>query len=45
MHVLGISTLRHDSAACLLEDGRIMSAAQEIVYEGFLLEDKKPEIL
>ncbi|HEY3123200.1 MAG TPA: carbamoyltransferase [Thermoanaerobaculia bacterium] len=29
MHILGISAFYHDSAACLLSDGRIVSAAQE----------------
>jgi carbamoyltransferase len=29
MHVLGISCYYHDSAACLLSDGRIVAAAQE----------------
>ncbi|TSC68798.1 MAG: carbamoyltransferase [Parcubacteria group bacterium Gr01-1014_70] len=29
MRILGISAFYHDSAACLLEDGRIVAAAQE----------------
>ncbi|MBL0275853.1 MAG: carbamoyltransferase [Anaeromyxobacter sp.] len=29
MHVLGISAYYHDSAACLVSDGRIVAAAQE----------------
>ncbi len=29
MNILGISALYHDSAACLLQDGRIVAAAQE----------------
>lgn len=29
MHILGISAYYHDSAACLLVDGRIIAAAQE----------------
>ena len=29
MKILGISAFYHDSAACLVEDGRIVSAAQE----------------
>ena len=29
MRVLGISCWYHDSAACLIEDGRIVAAAQE----------------
>ena len=29
MYILGISALYHDSAACLLHDGRIVAAAQE----------------
>jgi carbamoyltransferase len=29
VHILGISAFYHDSAACLLSDGRIVSAAQE----------------
>ena len=29
MKILGVSALYHDSAACLLEDGRIVAAAQE----------------
>jgi carbamoyltransferase len=29
MNVLGISAYYHDSAACLLRDGRIVAAAQE----------------
>jgi len=29
MHILGISAYYHDSAACLVQDGRIVAAAQE----------------
>src|SRR5213592_5009760 len=29
MHVLGVSAYYHDSAACLVEDGHIVAAAQE----------------
>ena len=29
MNILGISAFYHDSAACLVQDGRIVSAAQE----------------
>ncbi|PIW99607.1 MAG: hypothetical protein COZ80_04510, partial [Ignavibacteria bacterium CG_4_8_14_3_um_filter_37_9] len=29
MYILGISAFYHDSAACLLKDGEILSAAQE----------------
>ena len=29
MNILGISAFYHDSAACLVQDGRIISAAQE----------------
>ncbi|MCL4219624.1 MAG: hypothetical protein KJ052_21805, partial [Candidatus Hydrogenedentes bacterium] len=29
MHILGISALYHDSAACLVTDGDIVAAAQE----------------
>ena len=29
MKILGISAFYHDSAACLVEDGRIVSAVQE----------------
>ncbi len=29
MNILGISALYHDSAACLIQDGRIVAAAQE----------------
>lgn len=29
MHILGISAFYHDSAACLLRDGKIVAAAQE----------------
>ncbi len=29
MNILGISAYYHDSAACLLRDGRILCAAQE----------------
>ncbi|HFB68135.1 MAG TPA: hypothetical protein ENJ66_04175, partial [Calditrichae bacterium] len=29
MYILGISAYYHDSAACLLEDGEIIAAAQE----------------
>jgi carbamoyltransferase len=29
MRILGISAFYHDSAACLIEDGRIIAAAQE----------------
>ena len=28
-HILGISAFYHDSAACLVRDGRIVAAAQE----------------
>ncbi|MBT4927374.1 hypothetical protein HON17_04070, partial [bacterium] len=29
MYILGISSYYHDSAACLLKDGKIIAAAQE----------------
>jgi len=29
MKLLGISCFYHDSAACLVEDGRVVAAAQE----------------
>ena len=29
MYILGISAYYHDSAACLIKDGKILSAAQE----------------
>ena len=29
MYILGISAYYHDSAACLLKDGKIVAAAQE----------------
>src|SRR5687768_12687867 len=29
MNILGISAFYHDSAACLVQDGRIVAAAQE----------------
>ena len=29
MYILGISAFYHDSAACILEDGKIIAAAQE----------------
>ena len=29
MHILGISAYYHDSAACLVSDGRVVAAAQE----------------
>ena len=29
MYILGISAFYHDSAACLLKDGEILSAIQE----------------
>ena len=29
MHILGISAFYHDSAACLVQDGEIIAAAQE----------------
>ena len=29
MYILGISAFYHDSAACILEDGNILAAAQE----------------
>ncbi|HPB50100.1 MAG TPA: carbamoyltransferase N-terminal domain-containing protein, partial [Myxococcota bacterium] len=29
MNILGISAFYHDSASCLLKDGRIVAAAQE----------------
>ena len=29
MHILGLSAFFHDSAACLVHDGRIVAAAQE----------------
>ena len=28
-HILGISAFYHDSAACILKDGKIIAAAQE----------------
>jgi hypothetical protein len=35
--VLGISAYYHDSAACLLVDGRIVAAAQELVMESYVI--------
>ncbi|MCH8326664.1 MAG: hypothetical protein IIB83_08950, partial [Bacteroidetes bacterium] len=29
MYILGISAFYHDSAACLIKDGKIIAAAQE----------------
>lgn len=29
MYILGVSAFYHDSAACLVRDGEILSAAQE----------------
>jgi carbamoyltransferase len=29
MHILGISAFYHDSAACLVKDGKVFAAAQE----------------
>jgi carbamoyltransferase len=29
MHILGISCFYHDSAACIIRDGKIVAAAQE----------------
>jgi carbamoyltransferase len=29
MNILGILTFYHDSAACLVQDGKIIAAAQE----------------
>ncbi|RPJ49257.1 MAG: hypothetical protein EHM19_00750, partial [Candidatus Latescibacterota bacterium] len=29
MNILGVSAFYHDSAACLVRDGRILAAAQE----------------
>ncbi len=29
MYILGVSAYYHDSAACLIKDGKIISAAQE----------------
>ena len=29
MYILGISAFYHDSAACLIDDGEIIAAAQE----------------
>ena len=29
MYILGISAYYHDSAACILKDGKILAAAQE----------------
>ncbi|HSD93955.1 MAG TPA: carbamoyltransferase N-terminal domain-containing protein, partial [Syntrophales bacterium] len=29
LHILGISAYYHDSAACLVRDGKIVAAAQE----------------
>ena len=31
-YILGISAFYHDSAACLVEDGKIISAAQGKIY-------------
>ena len=33
MKIIGISCFYHDSAACLVEDGNILAAAQEEVYK------------
>ena len=32
MYILGVSCLYHDSAACLIQDGKIIAAAQEERY-------------
>ena len=32
MNILGISAFYHDSAACVVQDGRVVSAAQEERY-------------
>ena len=34
MYILGISAYYHDSAACLVKDGEILSAAQEERFTG-----------
>ena len=41
MNILGISAFYHDSAACLLRDGRILAAAQE---ERFTRKKHDPEL-
>ena len=33
MNILGISAFYHDSAACLIQDGKIISAVQEERFE------------
>ncbi len=40
MYILGISAFYHDSAACLLHDGKIIAAAQE---ERFTRKKHDPE--
>ena len=36
MYILGISAFYHDSAACLIKDGDIIAAAQEVI-DGHLI--------
>jgi len=43
MRVLGVSCWYHDSAACLIEDGRIVAAAQEERFTRIKHDDAFPE--
>ncbi len=43
MHILGISAFYHDSAACLVHDGRIVAAAQEERFTRKKHDERFPE--
>ena len=43
MNILGISAYYHDSAACLVQDGRIRSAAQEERFTRIKHDQRFPE--
>ena len=42
MSVLGISAFYHDSACCLLRDGRLVAAAQEERFSRFKHDPRLP---
>ena len=43
MNILGISAFYHDSAACLVRDGRIVAAAQEERFSRKKHDDRFPQ--
>ena len=45
MYILGISAHYHDSAACLIKDGEILSAAQEERFSRIKHDSNFPKML